>query len=491
MQWMMRVVGPVAFLALLGAAVPAAAAEGSVVFKNGALHWGQYRSVSGVIGVNRPQGAEAVALHRLPLHGAAVELIRCQRQGLFEADGTLAETPLAALREELERLYRLDMLPLLVLFEPGAEAHLASRDAYTSAAEALYRALADDYFFLFCITDRADDPRWNAVAGADGGDGLAIAVAQALKAIAPDQLLAAGGMGEAVNEALMGSGAIDVVMRAVNEPGLPEGPLSPPRIDVLPASALDNVGAMKGAVAAVIAQPTYGFAIDFSESVANAAVVGEALAALGGWVSDEQIARTGAMPIAPDDTASLKPGEAAEGFVSLFNGRDLSGWVPLTREENDFIVEDGAIVLDKRTGGWLRSWERYGDFVFRAEYKIEPGGNSGLYIRAPLNGRQSRIGFEFQIFGDPVDGAVTPESSGAIYDVRPPDANRIRPGEWNEVEITCIGESVRIVWNGEVVHDFSYDAVERMRGRSVEGYIGLQDHYDNVSFRNLRIKRLD
>ena len=54
-----------------------------------------------------------------------------------------------------------------------------------------------------------------------------------------------------------------------------------------------------------------------------------------------------------------------------------------------------------------------------------------------------------------------------------------------------MGTRVKIVWNGEVVHDFKYEEIGFAKGRSVHGFIGLQDHYDAVKFRRLRIKRLD
>jgi hypothetical protein len=81
---------------------------------------------------------------------------------------------------------------------------------------------------------------------------------------------------------------------------------------------------------------------------------------------------------------------------------------------------------------------------------------------------------------------------GSIYSVRPPDENRANPpGEWNEIEVTCIGPTIRIVWNGKEVHNVHYDDYPTLKNRKEMGYIGLTDHRGYVRFRNLRIKPLD
>ena len=129
--------------------------------------------------------------------------------------------------------------------------------------------------------------------------------------------------------------------------------------------------------------------------------------------------------------------------------------------------------------------------MFRGEYKIRKGGNSGFYIRTPPVGRNSRIGFEYQIRGQANDAKTSRDSTGSLYDVRAPNGNFFKQGEWNSVEITCIGEHVKIVLNGKVIHDIDYDEVDFLKNRATRGYIGLQDHHDFVQFRNLRIKALD
>ncbi|MCJ7674341.1 MAG: DUF1080 domain-containing protein, partial [Sedimentisphaerales bacterium] len=80
----------------------------------------------------------------------------------------------------------------------------------------------------------------------------------------------------------------------------------------------------------------------------------------------------------------LSEQEKAEGFVSLFNAQDLTGWTGSTK---GYLVKDGNIVLDPKLGGGnLYTVGQYGDFVLRFEFRLTPGANNGLAIRAPLSG---------------------------------------------------------------------------------------------------------
>src|SRR5580765_7589343 len=79
----------------------------------------------------------------------------------------------------------------------------------------------------------------------------------------------------------------------------------------------------------------------------------------------------------PDDK------EKNEGFVPLFNGKALAGWKVYDSKSDVWIVEEGMIVCTGKGGGWLGSDRDYADFVLRLEYRLKPGGNSGVYLRAP------------------------------------------------------------------------------------------------------------
>ena len=176
---------------------------------------------------------------------------------------------------------------------------------------------------------------------------------------------------------------------------------------------------------------------------------------------------------------------------SLFNGRDLSGWVAMYGGE--WTVEDGAIVgrngrdwstNPAASGSWLRSKREYGDFILEFEYAIQ--GNSGVFLRSGVERNPAFTGYEMQILSD-AGRPPSKSSAGGLYDVVAATRNMSRPaGEWNQVRITCQGTRVQIVWNGEPVVDFAE------ANRSPRGYLGLQNHDASsvVRFRNLRLTEL-
>ncbi|MFM1921595.1 MAG: hypothetical protein RLZZ303_3229 [Candidatus Hydrogenedentota bacterium] len=192
------------------------------------------------------------------------------------------------------------------------------------------------------------------------------------------------------------------------------------------------------------------------------------------------------------DPIVLTQAERNEGFVPLFNGRSLAGWWVFGDNPAGFHVSDcGEIEWVMEGAGALMSAKRYGDFILRLDYKLLPGYNSGIFLRAPREARQSRIGMEFQLHGD--HGLETPndDCTGAIYKVVPPLVVASRPGAtWNELEIMMKGPMLKATLNGVVVQDINLDDHEELRYRLRRGFIGLQDHSNYVSFRNIRIKEL-
>jgi len=190
------------------------------------------------------------------------------------------------------------------------------------------------------------------------------------------------------------------------------------------------------------------------------------------------------------DNAVLSEEERAEGFVSLFDGKTLDGWWFFGDNEKGFAVEDGAIVWKSIGGGALYSRERYDDFILRFEWKINENGNSGIYLRAPRTGRQSKTGMEFQLQGDHGRPIVN-TSTGSIYSVVAPKVDATKPnGEWNEVEIMLDGPIMKAKLNGQVIQDLNLDENPELKKRLRRGFIGLQDHARFVAFRNIRIKKL-
>lgn len=192
------------------------------------------------------------------------------------------------------------------------------------------------------------------------------------------------------------------------------------------------------------------------------------------------------------------PKLAERGFVPLFDGRSLSGWKTVNGT-GSWSATDGSLRCEGIGKAWLRSEKVYANFILRLDYAIGKGGNSGVFIRVPEEGRSSRIGFEIQI----LDDAGQPPhkgSTGSLYDILAPSENRSRPaGEWNELEIAARGRRVTITLNGariveanldDPTANASLDDDHKMSRRRRTGYIGLQDHGALVRFRNIRIREL-
>ncbi len=182
------------------------------------------------------------------------------------------------------------------------------------------------------------------------------------------------------------------------------------------------------------------------------------------------------------------------GHASLFNGRDLSGWVGAGADAKlCWQVEDGAIKCTGAKGPWLRSEQEYGDFNLRLEYRLLEGGNSGVFIRVPEDGNHHgpKSGIEIQALDDasPRYKTLKPyQYSASMYDFvgAEPRVSRAA-GEWNTLEINCRGHHYTITHNGLRVVDADAKDVKLLDERRVSGFLGLQNHSEAVWFRNVRI----
>ncbi len=173
-------------------------------------------------------------------------------------------------------------------------------------------------------------------------------------------------------------------------------------------------------------------------------------------------------------------------------------------QPSPWIVKDGVLHGSQPRGTWLVSEREFGDFALEFEWQIGEQGNSGVGLRFPAEGDPAFAGMEVQMV-DPRyygDYAFEPgELTGAIYKAQPPRAQMYRAGEWNRYEITCRGEHVRVVLNGELLHDLHLDAetrtVERgapLSQRPRKGRIGFQELSrggGHVLVRGARIRELE
>ncbi|MGH9338414.1 MAG: 3-keto-disaccharide hydrolase [Acidobacteriota bacterium] len=198
----------------------------------------------------------------------------------------------------------------------------------------------------------------------------------------------------------------------------------------------------------------------------------------------------------------LGAAEAEEGFVPLFNGENLDGWVLLSGRGQGYFVEDSKIVLPPGGGGNLLTEDVFADFVLRFEFKLEEGSNNGLAIRSPLKaGSLAYEGMELQIIDNEAERYkdIEPwQRHGSIYHVFPAETGHLKPAEeWNEQEVIVDGRQVTINLNGHTILDVSLDAVkdpevlkEHPGLQRQLGHIGFLGHNEPVEFRNIRIKEL-
>ena len=193
-----------------------------------------------------------------------------------------------------------------------------------------------------------------------------------------------------------------------------------------------------------------------------------------------------------------------EGFVALFNGKDRTGWKglvgsPVTRakmtpeqlaaeqakaDDNmraHWKVVDGVLVFDGK-GSHLCTAKDYGDFELFVDWKIEKGGDSGVYLRGSP---------QVQIWDRPDIG------SGGLYNNQKNPSNPLKVadkpvGEWNTFRIKMVGDRVTVWLNGVLVVDnvVMENYWERNKPIYPTGQIELQNHGSNLYFRNIFIREL-
>lgn len=200
-------------------------------------------------------------------------------------------------------------------------------------------------------------------------------------------------------------------------------------------------------------------------------------------------------------TALLAADQSEEGFVSLFNGKDLSGWVYGSKAGQGYQVENGVLFCTPKDGGNLYTEKQYTDFIFRFEFKLAANANNGIGIRAPLKGDAAYVAMEIQVLDDSGSRYTKlrpAQYHGSIYDVFPAKRGSQKPvGEWNQQEIIAKGRHITIKLNGNVIVDANLDEVKdpavlkKHPGlANKSGHIGFLGHGTRVEFRNMSIKEL-
>jgi hypothetical protein len=182
---------------------------------------------------------------------------------------------------------------------------------------------------------------------------------------------------------------------------------------------------------------------------------------------------------------------AEEGWISLFNGKDLSGWQNARNAtgENKWKAEDGTLtnIATGHDGNDIATVEKFKDFDLKIEYKTVKDGNSGVYLRGRI---------ELQVLDSAGKNPPGKGDDGAVYDQFPPKVNATKPvGEWNSLEVSYVGDVLTAKLNGKVIHD--KQQITKVTGGALPGGVNeagplmLQGNHGKVWFRNIMIKPLD
>jgi hypothetical protein len=227
---------------------------------------------------------------------------------------------------------------------------------------------------------------------------------------------------------------------------------------------------------------------------------------------------------------TLTPDEQAEGWTLLWNGNDFSGWRGVGSDSipsAHWQIVDGTIrkvpssqvpvQADGRPagGGDLMTERTYEDFELSLDFKLAPGANSGIKYNvdeelSTSHSRRAALGFEYQILDDSLHpdakaGVGGNRTLGALYDMMPPNASKQAnpPGEWNHARILRQDDRVEHWLNGQKILEYVIGSPEfdsllaASKYVSIQGFaenrpghIVLQDHSDEVFFRNIKIRDL-
>ncbi|MEP3838600.1 MAG: DUF1080 domain-containing protein [Algibacter sp.] len=215
--------------------------------------------------------------------------------------------------------------------------------------------------------------------------------------------------------------------------------------------------------------------------------------------------------------------EQKQGWKLLWDGKTTTGWKGAKLNEfpkEGWVIENGELTVlssggaESNAGGDIVTEELFGDFEFKADFKLTPGANSGIkyYVDTEINkGPGSSIGLEFQI----LDDALHPDAKlgnhegsrtvGSLYDLIQADLNKhMNPiGEWNTAHIISKNNHVEHWLNGMKVLEYERKSEDYLKlvseskyvkwpnfGELDKGQILLQDHGDRVSFKNIKVKSL-
>lgn len=207
---------------------------------------------------------------------------------------------------------------------------------------------------------------------------------------------------------------------------------------------------------------------------------------------------------------TLTDKEQADGWQLLFDGKTTAGWRNYQKAtlSDGWQVVDGALARVADGAGDIVTLDQYDDFELVVDWRVEAGGNSGIFFRASENNPYIFMSApEVQVLDDQRhrDGQDPLTSAGSNYGLHPAPRGIARPaGEWNHVRLLVDDNRVSQWLNDQLVVayelgsedwqarvDASKFAAWPEYGRLRKGHIGLQDHGDPVAFRDIKIRPID
>lgn len=211
---------------------------------------------------------------------------------------------------------------------------------------------------------------------------------------------------------------------------------------------------------------------------------------------------------------TLKNTQRSGKWQVLFNGTSTEHWRGFRKDylPSEWVIEDGALTLTKKGGGYIVTKEQYKDFELKLEWKISEAGNSGVFFHVSENPAYKYVyqtGPEVQILDDEkhpdaLKGHEGTHKAGANYDLQAPFVSSVKPaGKWNKFVLKVHNGRVQHWLNGKKLQDYLLGSEEWKQlvakskfsampdyGRLGIGHISLQDHGNKVWFRNIKIRSL-
>jgi hypothetical protein len=226
---------------------------------------------------------------------------------------------------------------------------------------------------------------------------------------------------------------------------------------------------------------------------------------------------------------TLTEAEKKAGWKLLFDGKSLAGWRlyrPASTANKHWVIEEGCLKNPKGTGrpetggGEILTTQEFNDFDFQFEWKIAPGGNSGViyFVKERQNAPGSKmfrgddgtgpVGHEYQLLDDErhPDGKEPSHRAGALYALIAPNSSKhLNPaGQFNQSRIVVNGKHVEHWLNGSKILEYELESPEfsqlvaASKYKDLPGFttkfktrIQIQDHGDEIWFRNVKIRELN